>query len=86
MAYNPEDDKVLKEFEPIYLKEGESIYVRVVAYKGGEPKVAFLHAYSNRDGEPRTSKKIPRLVGECAEKVATTMAEAAKFAMNPEAE
>jgi len=79
MAYSADDDKVLKEYEPIPLKEGEAILVRVVSYKGGDPKVAFLHLYNTRDGEPRTAGKIPRLPADVAAKVAVIIAEAANF-------
>jgi len=78
MAYDQSKDEVLKSYDPIELKEGEFIVINVCSWNGGAPKIAFLHMYQNRDGETRTSGKIPRLPPNVAVKVAETMAMAAQ--------
>ncbi len=76
MAYDPTKDKLLQQFGPFPLSDNEksgNILINIYSWDNGEPKIALLHQFTNKEGETRTTKKIPRLTADVVKEVLNAM-------------
>lgn len=61
MAYDENQDKVLKEYDPIDIGRENSLVVKIMKYGNGEPKLSIQKTFTTKDGEERSTSKIGRI-------------------------